>query len=56
MDGEQMQVFIAVLVVEKHDVAAVRAPSCQLIGRPLVRVTGWPAVTLSIGETQMFSD
>src|SRR6476660_8120294 len=29
--------------------------SCQLIGRPLVRVTGWPAATLPTGETQMFS-
>jgi hypothetical protein len=28
--------------------------ACQLIGRPLVRVTGCPAATLSAGDTQIF--
>jgi hypothetical protein len=55
INGEQMQIFIPVLIVEKHDVAAVGAPI--LPGdRPAAGAgDGCPAAMLSTGETQTFS-
>jgi hypothetical protein len=55
IDHEQMQIFIAVLVIEKHDVAAVRAPGLPVDGAALGardRLTRRHAVTWGHPDVQ----
>jgi hypothetical protein len=54
IDDEKMVVLVPVFVVEKHQETAVHGHSCQLIGRPLVRVTGIPDLMSSASDSHTF--